>query len=47
MIRKRERYTVKIDSKMKKTSKWFTVCLKIYAGLKKKVKVLKVKKERE
>ena len=33
---------------MKKTSKWFTVCLKIYVGLggKKKDKVLKIKKER-
>ena len=47
MWSEKKRYTVKRDSKMKKASKWFTVCFKIYVGLgekRKKDKVLKKKK---
>ena len=42
MVRK-ERYTVKRDSD-KKVSKQFTVCLKIYIGLREKKKMDKVLK---
>ena len=39
----KKRYTVKRDSKMKKTSKWFTLYLKNICML--KVKVLKIEKK--